>query len=56
MAEDNTGDLWFGTQGNGVSKYDGTVFTNYPIQCGLSDNTVLGITKDKQGHLWFGTL
>ncbi|MBK6381116.1 MAG: hypothetical protein IPF72_16110 [Chitinophagaceae bacterium] len=34
VAEDKTGNLWFGTWG-GVSKYDGQAFTNYTEKEGL---------------------
>jgi len=52
---DKQGILWFGTQGGGVSKYDGKTFTNYSTSEGLSHNTVLCIVEDKSGNLWFGT-
>jgi ligand-binding sensor domain-containing protein/class 3 adenylate cyclase len=52
---DKEGNLWFGTQGGGVSKYDGKGFTNYTTMQGLANNSVLGITEDKQGNFWFAT-
>jgi len=80
---DKTGNLWFGTQGGGVSRYDGNrveaiergdtiaqrtqqdlkkingklvkSFTNFTTAQGLANNTVLSITEDKTGNLWFGT-
>jgi ligand-binding sensor domain-containing protein/signal transduction histidine kinase len=52
---DKTGNLWFGTQGGGVSRYDGKSFTNYTTTQGLADNNVWSITEDKTGNLWFGT-
>jgi ligand-binding sensor domain-containing protein/class 3 adenylate cyclase len=52
---DKSGNLWFGTQGGGVSKYDGKSFTNFTTAQGLADNFVLSITEDKSGNLWFGT-
>ncbi len=52
---DKTGNLWFGTQGGGVSRYDGKTFTNYTTAQGLANNGVLSITEDKTGNLWFGT-
>jgi len=52
---DKAGNLWFGTQGGGVSRYDGKSFTNYTTAQGLANNTVWSITEDKAGNLWFGT-
>ena len=52
---DKTGNLWFGTLGGGVSRYDGKSFTNFTIAQGLANNTVKSITEDKTGNLWFGT-
>ena len=53
---DKSGNLWFGTQGGGASKYDGKSFTNYTMAQGLADNVISSITEDKSGNLWFGTL
>ena len=52
---DQTGQLWLGTEGGGVSKYVGTNFTNYTSAQGLANNTVRSILQDKNGTLWFGT-
>jgi ligand-binding sensor domain-containing protein len=53
---DKTGNLWFGTSGGGVSKYDGKNFTNYTTTQGLANNNVFSICEDIKGNLWFGTL
>ncbi|MBU0490104.1 MAG: hypothetical protein KKD31_19370, partial [Bacteroidetes bacterium] len=55
MLQDRTGNLWFGTYGGGVSKYDGETFTHFTEKEGLSNNYVLSILEDKSGNLWFGT-
>jgi ligand-binding sensor domain-containing protein/serine phosphatase RsbU (regulator of sigma subunit) len=55
ILEDKSGNLWFGTSGGGVSKYDGNSFTHYTSKEGLSDNSVLSMLEDKNGTLWFGT-
>ena len=55
ITEDNTGNLWFGTDGGGVSRYDGKSFSTFTTAQGLANNYVRSITKDKTGNLWFGT-
>ncbi|MDF1572992.1 MAG: two-component regulator propeller domain-containing protein [Bacteroidales bacterium] len=53
--KDKAGNLWFGTSGNGVSKYDGKNFTNYFSSHGLIHNLINSITEDSKGNIWFGT-
>ncbi|TDQ16918.1 two component regulator with propeller domain [Algoriphagus boseongensis] len=53
---DRRGHLWFGTNGGGVSRYDGTGFTNFTTSQGLAGNTVRSIWEDSNGLIWFGTL
>ena len=52
---DKNGNLWFGTYGGGVSRYDGRSFTNYTNVHGLVNNNVMSTFEDKNGNLWFGT-
>jgi len=53
--KDKWGNLWFGTNGGGVSKYDGKNFTTYTTAHGLANNVIWCITQDHEGNLWFGT-
>ncbi len=55
ILEDKSGNLWFGTYGGGVSKYDGESFVHFTEKEGLSNNIVWSILEDKSGNLWFGT-
>lgn len=52
---DKSGNLWFGTNGGGVSRYDGRSFEHFTEKNGLSNNKVLTIFQDSKGSLWFGT-
>jgi ligand-binding sensor domain-containing protein/class 3 adenylate cyclase len=52
---DRMGNLWFGTLGGGVSRYDGKTFTNFTTTHGLANNTVFSMYEDRNGILWFGT-
>ncbi len=53
--QDRMGNIWFGTAGGGVSKYDGKSFINYNTYHGLANNTVWCITEEKFDNIWFGT-
>ena len=53
--QDKEGNLWFGTTGEGVYRYDGKVFTQFTEKDGLSNNSVWSILEDKSGNIWFGT-
>jgi len=55
MIEDKREDIWFATNGGGVSKYDGKTFIHYTDKEGLKSNYVLSILEDKKGNIWFGT-
>jgi hypothetical protein len=55
ILEDSHSDLWFGTWGGGVSRYNGFTFTHFTEKEGLSKNIVWSILEDIDGNLWFGT-
>ncbi len=55
MMQDANGNIWFGTKGGGVCKYDGTDFMNYTEKQGLPNNFVVCMAEDKDKNLWFGT-
>lgn len=68
IIEDKDGNLWFGTT-NGVSRYNGTSFTNYPFSVirdnspiigtetnvPSSDTEVWSMFQDNKGNIWLGT-
>lgn len=53
--QDQAGNLWFGTTGEGVYRYDGQGFTQFTDKDGLSSNDVLCVYQDRAGRLWVGT-
>jgi ligand-binding sensor domain-containing protein len=55
IVQDKGGDLWFGTTGEGVYRYDGKEFIQFTTKDGLGDNTVWSIIEDRLGNIWFGT-
>ena len=51
---DSKGYIWFGTQGGGLSRFDGEDFENYSTKDGLPSNYVQAIFE-VQGAIWAGT-
>jgi ligand-binding sensor domain-containing protein len=53
--KDKAGNMWFGTAGDGIYRYDGTSFINFTRADGLCHNDILCCAEDKSGTIWFGT-
>ena len=53
--QDKSGNLWFGTTGEGVYRFDGKLFTQYTLKDGLSSNTIWTVLEDRKGNIWLGT-
>lgn len=53
--EDSRGNLWFGTNTDGICRYDGDTLVYFSTRDGLSGNQVTGIVEDRRGNLWFST-
>ena len=53
--QDKAGNLWFGTWGNGLYKYDGKSFSQFLVADGLNSNKVYCILEDRDGKIWIGT-
>lgn len=53
--QDSKDNIWFGTYGGGVTRYDGQSFTTFTEKEGLANNYVYSITEDSKGHFWFAT-
>ncbi|MGK2863878.1 MAG: ligand-binding sensor domain-containing protein [Chitinophagaceae bacterium] len=53
--QDSKGNLWFGTLGEGVVRYDVNTLTYFSNSDGFYNTTVYAINEDKSGNLWFGT-
>ena len=54
VAQDNNGDLWFGTN-NGLSHYDGKTWETITRAHGILDNSVYAIADTGNNHIWVGT-
>ncbi len=53
ILKDSKGNTWFGTQAEGVCRYDGKKLTWFKEK-GLAGPAVLGLFEDSKGNLWFG--
>jgi len=54
IAEDSSGNIWFGTNESGVWRYDGQSVKNFTKEDGLDSGIIWVIYKSKSGELWFG--
>jgi len=55
LATDSTGQVWAGTWGGGLSRYDGKRWHSYTTTEGLPGNHVFSLHRDLRGKLWVGT-
>ena len=55
MCEDARGYLWMGTQGGGLSRFDGQQFKNFTEDDSLVNNFINCLTTDANDNLWIGT-
>lgn len=55
VLQDKDGNLWFGTGGEGVYRFNGKTFINFTTKDGLSSNYVNAIIQDRKGNILFGT-
>jgi ligand-binding sensor domain-containing protein len=51
LFEDKDGNIWFGSYGGTLSRFDGKKLTQYRCR----DKTILCMTQDSKGNLWCGT-
>lgn len=57
LHEDSQGNLWIGSQENGLFRVDrtGVKVNNYTMPDGLPSNSIAGILEDDAGNLWIST-
>ena len=53
QARDNT--YWFGSNGQGVYRYNGRTITHFTTKDGLVSNRIRGLQEDKAGNIYFTT-
>ncbi|MBW8051474.1 MAG: SpoIIE family protein phosphatase [Cytophagales bacterium] len=55
LLEDIKGDIWIGTLGAGVWKYDGWDFSILTIKQGIFSDGIWSIINDRENNVWLGT-
>lgn len=53
--QDSRNNYWFGSWGEGLYKYDGTIIIRYTMEDGLSHNRIDQILEDKAGSIYLKT-
>lgn len=51
----SNGDYWFGSNGNGAYRFDGTKVTHYSREHGLCGDAVRNLYEDSRGHVLIAT-
>ena len=55
ILEDSKGNFWFGSDREGVCRFDGKSFTYFDTRNGLCHNQIRTIQEDEAGKIWFAT-
>lgn len=55
VKEDHKAYLWMGTNGGGLSRFNGLEFETFTINDGLLSNYVYALCEDLDNNLWIGT-
>ena len=55
LTVDSQGNIWMGTSGGGVLRYDGQTFQSIRLGPSALENKVEAVLCDRRGRLWFGT-
>jgi ligand-binding sensor domain-containing protein len=53
--QDQQGNLWFGSEYDGIARHAKGLWEIYTVRQGLSDNEVKALLQDPAGNLWLGT-
>jgi signal transduction histidine kinase/ligand-binding sensor domain-containing protein len=53
MIVDSKGAIWTGTNGGGLSRFNGNSFKTFTKRDGLPDDIVSSICEDSEGNIWF---
>jgi ligand-binding sensor domain-containing protein/two-component sensor histidine kinase len=55
LKPENSSEIWLGTYGDGLLRYDNGKFQQLTEEDGLADNTVMSLEETKDGAIWIAT-
>lgn len=55
ILQDKNGNFWFGSDGQGVYRYDGKNIVQFTDKDGLCNNQIITIQEDASGNIYFNT-
>ena len=55
IIKDSSGNIWIGTSGGGVSRFNPGGFVHFTEKQGLSNTLITSILEDNKGNLWMGS-
>jgi signal transduction histidine kinase/ligand-binding sensor domain-containing protein len=55
MLQDSRGIIWVGSNGGGLSRFNGVSFRTYTTRDGLISNMVWALYEDSRGNIWIGS-
>ena len=55
ILQDSNGDLWLGSNDEGLHKISGKENKTYTIEEGLPNNSIRALAEDHDGNIWIGT-
>ncbi len=55
LLEDRNGDLWVGTNGDGLAYFHNKKVKMIKIKDGLPDESIRSLCEDREGRIWIGT-
>jgi signal transduction histidine kinase/ligand-binding sensor domain-containing protein len=56
MVQDSRGSIWIGTNGGGLSRFNGRTFETFTVDDGLPHNQINALSLDSKGILWIGAV
>jgi signal transduction histidine kinase/ligand-binding sensor domain-containing protein len=56
LIQDSRGLIWVGTNGGGLSRFNGKHFSTFTIRNGMPDNIVYALCEDREGNIWMGSV
>lgn len=54
--KDSKENIWFGTNGNGIYKYNGKKLLNFGEKFNLDEESIMSICEDDNNNIWFGVI